>query len=658
MDPIYVKNHLLILEILLTFLGTILAISFSLAVIPVQNILGKYSQELVNRVLKDKIILLSYLFLLLIFVINFCLLFYNSDVITAKITIITGFVSFVVFPFFIYRIYTQIDIRNQITKIGKRLSMGFKKKRIKDSDELKRELDIIIDIALRSIQQDRYEMFIICMEQLAEITVVYVKFKRSIYFRDPYYMYLTERLIDVKRQIKVENHPMFMNHLVQCLGKNAISTLDNKIMNNQHLFMPAAYFIVDDIAKIVLSPEIFKETATSPYEGINQLFLVGTKAVDENSVLTVNRVLQKFEEISTVTSSLQKPLSDFVAKATNEKVILLLIKIFNDRNFLLRAKNYDLEKILKFVYRISSNYYEKIVTNSYPNNLDLFFYPNLKPTIEQVMLSIVRQIGNDKEYALGYKLLYVLEKFFADINQLVILAMKKQYYQDVNFICCSLYTAILFLISMQTKLDEDSRRKSKNIIYERIKYIFSNPISMSFNVKTEKSLFYYEHCQMYTSLLGVLLIEHSEYEVLDVSKWIEFYIKLVEEYKDKIRYYEKAINKEFEIYEIINPLKEVYEHLRLVAFWVYKLDFKIFFERIIDLLKTREAKLIERNSLGFEDGLGGYPYNGLNIVYHGSEPWNLYRPYMLIPEFQEWNEKLFDVKAAIEFEKKYLKKKK
>ncbi len=53
---VYLENSKDIAIVILTFVGTILAIFFTLIALPVQNILGRYSQDFVKKVLFDKLI--------------------------------------------------------------------------------------------------------------------------------------------------------------------------------------------------------------------------------------------------------------------------------------------------------------------------------------------------------------------------------------------------------------------------------------------------------------------------------------------------------------------------------------------------------------------------------------------------------------------------
>ena len=62
---ILLQNYAQILSLSITFLGIVLAIFFTLIALPLQNILGKYSQDLVNRVNRDKWLIFCFLFFII-----------------------------------------------------------------------------------------------------------------------------------------------------------------------------------------------------------------------------------------------------------------------------------------------------------------------------------------------------------------------------------------------------------------------------------------------------------------------------------------------------------------------------------------------------------------------------------------------------------------
>ena len=90
---ILLQNYAQILNLSITFLGIVLAIFFTLIALPLQNILGKYSQDLVNRVNRDKWLIFCFLFFIILFGYDFSLLILPKLPILISVSFLGGLIS-------------------------------------------------------------------------------------------------------------------------------------------------------------------------------------------------------------------------------------------------------------------------------------------------------------------------------------------------------------------------------------------------------------------------------------------------------------------------------------------------------------------------------------------------------------------------------------
>jgi divalent metal cation (Fe/Co/Zn/Cd) transporter len=138
-----IKNHNNYNEVLVvgtTFTGTVLAIFFTLISLPLQNILSRYSQDLIKRVRKDFIFVGSFVFLAATFVFNLVLIGLGAtpELIAASIGL--SILSMLVFTLLIIRTFKLLDVRNQLSEISNEITRQIEKKII--SSEKRRENSI------------------------------------------------------------------------------------------------------------------------------------------------------------------------------------------------------------------------------------------------------------------------------------------------------------------------------------------------------------------------------------------------------------------------------------------------------------------------------------------------------------------------------------
>lgn len=137
-----IENHNNFNEVLVagaTFTGTVLAIFFTLISLPIQNILGRYSQDLIKRVVKDFIFIFSFIFLTATFIFNVLLIGFGSTPQLTLISIALTIDSALVLALLVIHTFYILDVRNQLNDISKDIKSQIRGK-IKKSEK-KRKSD-------------------------------------------------------------------------------------------------------------------------------------------------------------------------------------------------------------------------------------------------------------------------------------------------------------------------------------------------------------------------------------------------------------------------------------------------------------------------------------------------------------------------------------
>lgn len=141
----------------LEFVGVVLALLFTLIILPLQKILDKYTQELVNRITSDQTFSFCLYFFISLFAYDFFALAIfpvfestNYGFILLIISFSGGMLSLMVLLMFIKRIFYILDIRHQIDEINDDMSIL--------TDEHLIQIDIIADIIQTSVIERRFEI--------------------------------------------------------------------------------------------------------------------------------------------------------------------------------------------------------------------------------------------------------------------------------------------------------------------------------------------------------------------------------------------------------------------------------------------------------------------------------------------------------------------
>ncbi|MBN8585841.1 MAG: hypothetical protein J0M37_12175 [Ignavibacteria bacterium] len=667
MKEYYLQNYKEILNILLTFVGTILAIFFTLFALPIQNLLGKFSQDTVNEVLFDKIILGCFATLVFIFGYNFTLLFFDSDAITMSISIGTGYFSLIILSVLVLRVFYFLDIRNQIKSRAKRIISNLKKEKYESIDSLKKDIDYLFDFAQRSIQMDRFEYFSFTMNNLIKIANTYsVKIRNTSSYNEPFFMFATERFIDLRKSIKVDNHTKIMDSLVKCLGGFAHAAFNIKGTPDKFNF--AVNIFVDDLKDIILSQEMLRETSTAPYSAISEIKNIALKSIENDYIGTTQFCIEKLCFTSTISSRLHINFGNYVATRANETTSLIVYKLFESLKAISQVDSMHLRKVLKEINETLKDFFEDDYEHKYETNIAPFYYPLSNYGFDRLLTNIINKMLSSEDDHYIYELLEQIEEFLSNLNQNIRRALKKGYFTEVNHILHQIYTFTIIFINFRTMYDGKNmdsyeiqsdklnfkitvRSKICELLEKELLSIFYNPIYSTFETKSD-NVPYWEYIDMYSSIIGILLCEQkkegtfegNDFEILE--EWTDGLIKLIDKHKNNLTYEE--IGKTWNKYEIIHPLKNIYYAIKLIGGWFYMLYKKFYFVRIQKILEEQPELTKEIDFMGFEADMIGFGLKERCIVDSRGSKKHLTPPSLVTSNFSNYNKVLFNV---TEFEK-------
>jgi len=121
-----------------TFTGTVLAIFFTLIALPVQNILSKYSQDLIRRVKSDLIFSGSFIFLVGVFTYDLILITFGSTPELVLVSLGLSIDSALVLALLVIRTFYLLDVRNQLNDITKGIKNQIKDRIHRSENKRKR----------------------------------------------------------------------------------------------------------------------------------------------------------------------------------------------------------------------------------------------------------------------------------------------------------------------------------------------------------------------------------------------------------------------------------------------------------------------------------------------------------------------------------------
>lgn len=587
------QNYNSILEISLTFIGTILAIFFTLIALPIQNILGRYSQELVENVKNDAKLRFYFLYFLAIFGYDFLLLALSQNIILILLSMLLGFISLKVFYNLVNHVFYLLDVRNQIIDISNTIKGHMDSKfgnsseiDIRNVEWLKNKIEILIDVIQKAIQENRFEIVDSGFKELEIIAKKYINLNKTILSRkqqDEFLSHIYVILIDSKNLVSVNSHPKLMTSIAKCSGEIAKENLIIDMnFNSPNIF---ALLFVRLLKEIVLSLELIKETSNMPEIACDQLIEVGKTAIDSEYPYVAQSIIKDLSEINKIAIKMSSFRGDDIAYRINGKIADLL--------------NYSIENLDKI--RINRNYILGSMIDEIDGNIKFYlddvhqhFFDVIKiltgPVAENSMSVIAHTLiwkirdkrfeSTNFEKYIGNDLFDLLEKILDLLDHNIKLGIKMKKYLSALDLIENTYTIGIGLIKLINDLnDAESSEKAKKILENKVFVSLYRAISEF--LKIEDSLLF-NSIPIYFSLIGITFVENKD-EIFSeiIEKNIEMSLNLLSEIKT---------NKE-------KRKSILYSYIRLIGLWTYKWNKNSnLFGKIIEIIKMQDEKLAKETT--------------------------------------------------------------
>lgn len=636
-----IQNYNSILEISLTFIGTILAIFFTLITLPIQNILGRYSQDLVKNVKEDKKLRFYFIYFLIIFGYNFLLLALPQSLILIILSTILGFISLIVFYKLVDHVFYLLDIRNQITDISKviqiQMDSKFGNSFEVDSNAkwLENKIEVLIDVTQKAIQENRFEIVDSGLKELVMIVKKYINLNKTILSRkqqDEFLSYIYISLIDSKNLISVNSHPKIMASITKYSGDIAKETLiiDKINFDSSNIF---TLLFTRLLKEIILSLEFTKETSNTPEIACNQLIDVGKVAIDSEYPHVTQNIIKDLSEVNKIAIKMPSFRGDDISYRINGKIANLLNysienldKIRVNRKYVLGSMISEIDSNIKFHLEDDNPHFFDVIK--------ILTGPVAENSISVIAHTLIWKIRDEKfestnfEKYSGYDL---LEKILDLLDHNIKLGIKMKKYLSALDLIENAYTIGIGLIKLIKDLDDTkSSEKAKKILENKVFVLLYKTISEFLKIEDSRL---FNSIPIYFSLIGITFVENEDEIFSDIiDKNIAISLDLLSEIK---KYNDKRE-------------KVLYSYIRLMGLWIYKWNKKSsLLDKIIEIIKIQDEELAKETTFSRALPEYGRYYPEMLINKHIETPIFPYE----YNNFINTNNELFNDENRQEFEK-------
>jgi hypothetical protein len=575
-NELLTENYKEILTASLAFIGTVIALIFTLIALPIQNILGKYSQDLVQKITEDKELKLYLIISLIFFAFNFSIfLVYNWAFIIPFTKIEFKLIVFsytftivylIILILYVNRVYYLLDTRNAIKKVSDNIKI-----RINDSctenpfEWLENETELIFDIVQKAILENRYEIVDSGFEEIKEITIIYILINKPNLITkmdDKFLTHILNNLINSKSIISPNSHPKIMKSLMNCTGDIAEETTDIEIINmlNIDYFTPGFIRLLGDI---ILGNAMIEETSNMPAEASDKLLEIGKKAIDSNNISVVKKIIKILCEANRIATQMHFLRGDVIAHYINHNLAELLVYSLKNSDKIL----YDeIHFFLDIIQEIGENIriYSEDNHQHSDININTLTGPIAKYSISVIAHLIMEKITDD-----SFEEVCLLKEIINILDYNLEATIKTEKYSSTNQLLDNIYTIGIGLINLlnrinDKKLDETTLKLLSHIL--NILYY-----KMSDYLKTDAPFF--EAITLYFSFIGFLLVKDEQ------KKFLNEIIKNILNLMD--------------IFSLIGDNSRLlYPYIRLIGVWNNRFinDSTLFF-RIEEIVKEQDKFL-------------------------------------------------------------------
>jgi len=575
------KHYDKILIVNSTFTGTLLVIFFTLISLPLQNVLGRYSQDLVNHVKKDRQFLFYFYLLSFTFIYNLALFVLPQQHWVIYSALGSGIAPVFILIFLTRRVFYLLDIRNQLRDIAKDIKkqivqrireaeatqtrtaknrpsplsdigMRYRKRKIDPTVTkwLKEKCDIIFDVVQKAVQENRFEIVEGGLETIVDLTRGYVARRKE--YRsgeDDFITYIRNRLIDTKNLVTTTTHPKVMDSIIKTAGEIAKETLKIESIGTTYgrNFLPYGFVLL--LKDIALSEEILKETSYAPMDVCTQLAEIGTTAIDMGAPIMTAAIAQELSEISKRTTKMHFFYTDYIAAKANDSIAHLLYYTLNNLRKISPSYRRDILEEIKRAINESIEAYFKDSRNHYRVNINSIVGPAAPHGIARILLQAIKQATENRKIIYNDVVEFV-KTFLNDLKRHVLLGIQENKRNDTINILLHICAIGATLIQDLNKLKDDKLKNDvQQIIEGGIFEILHDSITVSFDSKNRENPVFWKSLNAFSFLIGIAFIESIE-----------------NENDTAIRIAEKEIRK---MLELMKSKKDGCDEIKLLCFYRY-----------------------------------------------------------------------------------------
>lgn len=640
-----ILNYNDILVASLTFIGTILAIFFTLIALPIQNILGRYSQELVENVKNDKHLRSYFKIFLGIFGYDFLLFAIPQNPILILFSLFLGLLSLILFYKLVSHVFYLLDVRNQIKDISQKIVKKMDSKfgnsfeiGDKNIEWLENETEILVDVIQLAIQENRFEIVDSGLKELVKIVKKYIILNKNNFkspMGDKFLAYILNSLTNSKSLVTVHSHPKIMISIAKSASEMAKETLKIDTIGDKDY----AYFLanfVNFLKGIILSFEMVKDTSEIPVIVSDELVYVGKTAIDLEYPRETEDIIQKLSEISKVAINIQSYRGDDISYRINWKIGYLLNYSIENLDKLGIYRTQILENMIKEIDKLFEYYLKDDYNHSF-NSIKTLTGSIADYSISVIAHTLINKIKDKKfeintyEKNLNYDGVDYLEDILNLLDHNIKVGINKNKYSYTLELIENTYTIGIGLINLILNVDcTESHVKSKKILESKVFLPLYDAMSESLE-KGDTILF--KSVPIYFSLIGITIFEDNDKILREI---IEKHIKLVLNLSSEIK----------------NSPRILYPYIRLIGSWIYKQNSNSgFLDEIKKIIEIQDDIMAEETrSKALYPVENGDKYPHMLIEQHIERPIFPYEYH----EFQSINRELFDFENVEKFEK-YLK---
>lgn len=641
------------------FIGTVLAIFFALAIVPVSNVVNNTSSAFVAQIFHNEVFVKSvFLYALIFFAVSLQEIFgFNKTVSVVYLGYLLMLVT--TFIFLIYETLRLMDVKNIISDFEKdavcNLDQRWKSVTSKTKDlekqlqvmaiikntlifETKTKIEPIFVTTKRYISFDHHDVVAKGLSSILNIANKYIDlFSFSIQDNDGLLNYLIERFKDLKSVITDTSHYSILPNLVWATKQLAIKALDIQTPMSKYNQSYLPLGLVSFLKEFVISKDVFRETSSAPLDAVTALEDIALVAIQKKNFNMARSALDNLSEISVTCTKLNLFFTNQVAKEANAAIMNVhynMLKFF--------GKDY---RLVPFLIDSITNPIKAFIEVGDDRPTKDNLSPFIGTGVDQLgitdpystrffkHLPFIVFLLIDREEAEEGVILDYLEEIFTDLNRLLMEADDKKMFFLTSEIVDSAYDVAFTLMQFVEMQKIKKTEKVKQIINDRLYYIFLNSFTGSF-LTDERWL--NEKIHKWFSVLGLYLVTFQIWEgfpIQTIDKVVEktraALSKISEEYKGR-----EVIN-----YSVANDLKGIFEYLNLTLYWEFVLIQN-------SSLKNNLLKFIIENQeklhKDFDDSRLPRPVTALGRY------WMLDQPYVVY--FQQF---LWDTRIFLDVEEPY-----